>query len=56
MLRSLGRGEADSILAERGNIEITCDFCNARYAFDAVDVGQLFASGATQAADEALRH
>lgn len=56
MLRSLGREEADSILAERGSVEITCDFCNARYAFDAVDVAQLFASGATQAADEALRH
>lgn len=56
MLLALGRDEVDSILAERGNVEITCDFCNARYAFDAVDVGQLFASGATQKADASVRH
>ncbi len=56
MLQALGRVEADSILAERGNVEITCDFCNARYAFDAVDVAQLFASGATREADASARH
>ena len=56
MLRSLGREEADSILAELGHVEITCDFCNARYAFDAVDVRQLFVSGATHAPDESTRH
>jgi molecular chaperone Hsp33 len=56
MLLALGREEVESILAERGNVEITCDFCNTRYAFDAVDVGQLFACGATQAADASLRH
>lgn len=56
MLLALGREEVDSILAERGNVEITCDFCNARYAFDTVDVGQLFASGATGAADASTRH
>ncbi len=56
MLLALGREEVDAILAERGNVEITCDFCNARYAFDAVDVGQLFASGATREADASTRH
>ncbi len=56
MLLALGRGEVESILAERGDVEITCDFCNARYAFDAVDVGQLFASGATREADASTRH
>lgn len=56
MLLALGREEVDSILAERGDVEITCDFCNARYAFDAVDVGQLFASGATREADASTRH
>jgi len=56
MLLALGREEADSILAERGAVEITCDFCNARYAFDAVDVGQLFASGAMREADASTRH
>ena len=56
MLLSLGREEADSILAERGEVEITCDFCNARYAFDAVDVGQLFAPGAMSSAEGPVRH
>jgi len=55
MLLALGREEVESILAERGDVEIVCDFCSARYAFDAVDVAQLFASGATREA-AALRH
>ena len=42
MLRGLGREEADSVLAERGDIEIGCDFCGRQYRFDAVDVGALF--------------
>jgi molecular chaperone Hsp33 len=56
MLLALGRDEVDSILAERGDVEIVCDFCNARYAFDAVDVGQLFASGPAHGADGSVRH
>jgi molecular chaperone Hsp33 len=56
MLLALGRDEVDSILAERSDVEIVCDFCNARYAFDAVDIGQLFASGATQKPEASLRH
>ena len=47
MLLSLGREEVDSIVAERRSVSVTCEFCNARYEFDAVDVGQLFASGST---------
>jgi molecular chaperone Hsp33 len=42
MLQSLGEAESRSILAERGNIEVRCDFCNRAYTFDAVDVAQLF--------------
>jgi len=56
MLLALGREEVESILAERNDVEITCDFCNARYAFDAVDVGHLFAAGATREADASTRH
>ena len=43
MLRNLGREEAETILAERKDIEIGCDFCGKQYHFDAVDVGALFA-------------
>jgi molecular chaperone Hsp33 len=42
MLRGLGREEVDSILAERGDVEIGCEFCGTQYRFDAVDVGDVF--------------
>ncbi|MEB4592215.1 Hsp33 family molecular chaperone HslO [Candidatus Thiothrix sp. Deng01] len=42
MLRSLGQAEAEAVLEEQGKIEIICEFCNASYTLDAVDVGQLF--------------
>ena len=42
MLTGLGREEADSIIAERGDVEIGCDFCGQQYHFDAVDVGEMF--------------
>jgi molecular chaperone Hsp33 len=43
MIRGLGRAEAQSIVAERGEIEVGCDFCGQQYRFDAVDAEQLFA-------------
>lgn len=43
MLRMLGRQEADAIIAERGDIEVHCEFCNQRYVFDRVDVDAVFA-------------
>jgi molecular chaperone Hsp33 len=42
MLQGLGEKETRSILAERGEVEVRCDFCNRAYVFDAVDVAQLF--------------
>jgi molecular chaperone Hsp33 len=48
MIRSLGRQEADEIVAEQGQIEVGCDFCGLQYRFDAVDVGQLFTSPGDQ--------
>jgi molecular chaperone Hsp33 len=44
MLRSLGSDEIRSLLAERGNVEVRCDFCNRAYEFDSVDVEQIFAA------------
>jgi molecular chaperone Hsp33 len=46
MLQGLGAAETRSILAERGEVEVRCDFCNRAYVFDAVDVAQLFNAGA----------
>jgi molecular chaperone Hsp33 len=45
MLQGLGETETRSILAERGEVEVRCDFCNRAYVFDAVDVAQLFNKG-----------
>jgi molecular chaperone Hsp33 len=46
MLQSLGGAETRAVLAERGEVEVRCDFCNRAYVFDAVDVAQLFNAGA----------
>lgn len=46
MLRQLGRAEADSVLAEQGQIEVNCEFCGRQERFDAVDVAHLFAGDA----------
>ena len=47
MLQGLGEAETRSILAERGEVEVRCDFCNRAYVFDAVDVGRVFNAGAS---------
>lgn len=44
MLRMLGLDEIRSILAERGQVDIRCEFCNQAYVFDPVDAEQLFAA------------
>jgi molecular chaperone Hsp33 len=59
MLKMLGRDEVESVIAERGHVEIHCEYCNQRYEFDPVDVMQLFsasevASGVAPA--QAQRH
>ncbi len=42
MLRGLGREESDGLIAERGEVEVGCEFCGVQYRFDAVDVGEMF--------------
>ncbi|MFN3732775.1 Hsp33 family molecular chaperone HslO [Comamonas testosteroni] len=42
MLTSLGEEEVESIVAERGKIEVGCDFCGQQYQFDAIDAARLF--------------
>ena len=46
MIHSLGTAEAESIIAERGEIEVGCDFCGQQYRFDAVDAAQIFTAAA----------
>ena len=42
MLHALGEEETRAVLAERGEVEVRCDFCNRAYRFDAVDVAEIF--------------
>lgn len=44
MLLSLGREEAEAVLAEHGEILVKDDICNREYRFSKEDVAQLFAS------------
>ncbi len=48
MLGGLGHDEAHSILVERGDVEIGCEFCGRQYRFDAVDVAGVFTSARDQ--------
>ena len=48
MLLGLGREESDSLIAERGEVEVGCEFCGLQYRFDAVDVGEMFTPGRDQ--------
>jgi len=42
MLKGLGRPEIEDIVAERGEVEVACEFCGQVYRYDRVDVGELF--------------
>lgn len=51
MLRSLGQEEVEDILAERGEVDVSCDFCGKPYKFDAVDCAALFSANQPSAGD-----
>ncbi len=55
MLRMLGVDEVRKILTEREAIEVRCEFCNRRYAFDAVDSEEIF-SAVLAAPSQNTRH
>ena len=42
MLHTLGIDEVRDIVAEQGKVGVDCEFCNAHYEFDAVDVEMIF--------------
>lgn len=56
MLRLLGRDEVDSILSERGSVEVRCDFCNELRRLDPVDCAMVFAEVGELAPGSATRH
>ncbi len=45
MLVSLGKAEIDDLIEAKDEVAITCEFCNASYSFDKVDLEQLFSDG-----------
>jgi molecular chaperone Hsp33 len=55
ILRSLGAAELRALLAERGNVEVNCEFCNRTYGFDAVDVEALLAADRAAGSPAALQ-
>lgn len=42
VIKTLGKTDAQQLITERGTIDVTCDFCNSHYGFDAIDVTLLF--------------
>ncbi len=46
MILSLGHAEVAEILAERGDVEVSCEFCGQQQRFDPVDAAQIFVDSA----------
>jgi molecular chaperone Hsp33 len=55
ILRSIGAAEVREILAERGRVEVVCEFCNRAWQYDAVDVAGLFTDHETVSSPRALQ-
>ncbi len=51
-IRTVAKAEIDSILAEKGVIEMGCEFCNSHYRFDSIDIEALFANAPASASDQ----
>lgn len=47
-LIQIGKEELDSVIAAEGKLDVTCQFCNEHYVFDAVDVALLFTDGGSE--------
>jgi molecular chaperone Hsp33 len=56
MIVSLGAEEAHSVIEERGELEVACEFCGVQYRFDPVDTAQLFVDPTRQAAPGSSAH
>ncbi len=54
MLKMLGAEEVNSIVAERGAVEVNCDYCDAQYRFDAVDCGAILSASVVASHSEVL--
>jgi molecular chaperone Hsp33 len=55
-LRAIGRDEVDDIIHEQGSVDVTCEFCNRDYSFDAIDARELFSDAVVPAQGSQLQH
>ncbi|BCV64794.1 Hsp33 family molecular chaperone HslO [Shewanella carassii] len=46
-IRTLAKEEIDSIIQEKGQVEMGCEYCNRQYRFDAIDIEAIFANSQT---------
>ncbi|MCH4295990.1 Hsp33 family molecular chaperone HslO [Shewanella sp. 3B26] len=44
-IRSIEKAEILEIMAEQGQIEMGCEYCNSQYRFDSIDIEALYANG-----------
>jgi len=54
VLKTLGAEEVRDVLREQGAVEVTCEFCQRPYRFDAFAVEQLFAADSAPRGSESL--
>ena len=40
---TISKDEIDSIIAEQGQVEMGCEYCNTQYRFDSIDIEAIFA-------------
>ena len=50
-LRVAGRGEVEAALAERGQVDVTCEFCNRRFTLSPDEARDVFAARESAAAE-----
>jgi molecular chaperone Hsp33 len=51
ILRMLGEAETREVLAERGQVVVTCEYCGHRRSFDAIDISRVFTANAVSGPD-----
>ncbi|MGH8820659.1 MAG: Hsp33 family molecular chaperone HslO [Rhodoferax sp.] len=56
MILGLGQDEVQSILEERGEIEVGCEFCGRQYRFDTIDAAQIFAAPGARVPGSSATH
>lgn len=52
VLRGLGSEELDEIVESRGEVEVSCEFCNEQYRFDPLDVSRILRSDMSEDWDD----